>query len=296
MNDLVSVIVATYHREETLRQALLSLAEQTYPRVEILVVDDNADSDWNARVAGIVDDLLLRYPDRRTVYLKNETNLGSAGTRNRGIQAAAGDYVTFLDDDDVYLPQKIENQLAFMQEGELDYSVTDLALYYVDGRLAEKRTRHYIKATDPQSLFGYHLMHHITGTDTMMFRKEYLLRIGGFAPIDVGDEFYLMQRAIEGGGRFGYLAACDVRAIVHTSDEGLSSGEGKIAGEHRLYRHKKTYFKTMSRKDRRYIRMRHYAVLAFAEKRRGCTLAFVKNGVLSVLASPIACAKMLKER
>ncbi len=296
MSKRVSVVVATYHREEPLREALASLAAQTYRDFEIVLADDNAEDERSEAVGRIVKQFKEEHPELPLLYIRNEENLGSAKTRNRAIEAAGGDYVTFLDDDDVYLPGKIERQLQFMLEGDLDFSVTDLSLYFDDGRLAEHKTRHYIKSTDPESLFVYHLKHHITGTDTMMFKREYLLGIGGFAPIDVGDEFYLMQRAIEGGGRFGYLPVSDVRAVIHTSDEGVSSGEGKIRGEHLLYKHKKKYWKALKRRDRRYIRMRHFAVLAFAEKRRGHTLAFLKWGILSALSSPIACVKMLKER
>ena len=296
MNEKVSVVVATYHREETLKNALKSLAEQSYAEIEIVLVDDNADESWNQKVSIIVESFQKEFPSRQLLYIPNEVNLGSAKTRNRGIENASGKYITFLDDDDEYLTNKIENQVRFMQEKQLDYCVTDLALYYDNGKLAENKTRTYIKNTDAKSLFEYHLMYHITGTDTMMFKKEYLIQIGGFAPIDVGDEFYLMQRAIEGEGRFGYLPVCDVRAIIHTSDEGLSSGEGKIKGENRLYAHKKKYFDQISRKNRRYIKMRHYAVLAFAEKRRDKVGSFVKNGIISFLVSPGQAIRLILGR
>ena len=68
-----------------------------------------------------------------------------------------------------------------------------------------------------------------------MFKKEYLTKIGGFPPINVGDEFYLMHRAINGGGAFGYLPGCQVKAYVQTGEGGLSSGDGKIKGENALY-------------------------------------------------------------
>ena len=201
-----------------------------------------------------------------------------------------------VDDDDVYLPNKISNQVRFMVDGDLDFAVTDLDLYYDDGSLAEHKTRKYIQRTDSQSLLTYHLMYHITGTDTMMFKRDYLVSIGAFPPIDIGDEFYLMLRSIENGGRFGYLPTCDVRAIVHRDGTGLSGGDGKIEGENKLYEYKKQYFGRLDMKAKRYIRMRHHAVLAFAQKRRGKKLAFVREGLLSALASPVACIEMLKKR
>lgn len=296
MNKTVSVIVATYRREQTLKKALMSLAEQSYGDIEIVLVDDNADKAWNQRVNDIAESFQEEYPNVKLVCLTNTVNLGSAKTRNKGIENSSGEYITFLDDDDVYLPQKVENQVRFMERNKLDYCVTDLDLYYENGKLAEHKTRSYIKRIDRKSLFEYHLMYHITGPDTMMFRKDYLGQIAGFAPIDVGDDFYLMQRAIENDGNFGYLPVCDVRALVHISSEGLSSGDGKIKGENQLYLHKKNYFKQLSRRNRRYITMRHYAVLAFAYMRSKKMFSFLKNAAISFFVAPIQCLHLILGR
>ncbi|MBR2339983.1 MAG: glycosyltransferase family 2 protein [Clostridia bacterium] len=296
MNPKVSVVIATFRRNESLDLALSSLGEQSYSNFEIVLVDDNADAEWNAAVLKNVTKFRKAFPNIELRLLVNDENLGSAETRNKGIFNSDGQFVTFLDDDDVYLPNKISNQVRFMVDGDLDFAVTDLDLYYDDGSLAEHKTRKYIQRTDSQSLLTYHLMYHITGTDTMMFKRDYLVSIGAFPPIDIGDEFYLMLRSIENGGRFGYLPTCDVRAIVHRDGTGLSGGDGKIKGENKLYEYKKQYFGRLDMKAKRYIRMRHHAVLAFAQKRRGKTFAFIKEGIFSVLSSPIACAMMLKNR
>ena len=181
-----------------------------------------------------------------------------------------------------------------MQSGEYDYSVTDLYLYNENDKLIDRRVRDGITSTEPDALLEYHLKYHITGTDTMMFRKEYLTKIGGFAPIDVGDEFYLMQRAIEGGGKFGYLHGCEIKAYVHTGENaGVSSGKGKIRGENELFNYKKQYFSKLEPRAVRYIKARHYAVLAFAEVRRKKYGAFLKNSIKSFFSSPVACLKIL---
>ncbi|MDB8545633.1 glycosyltransferase [Turicibacter sanguinis] len=290
---IVSVVVATYKREETLRRAIESLAQQTYPNVEIIIVDDNANELWNDKVEKIIE----RYAHlNRITYIQNKTNQGSASTRNIGIRAAQGEYVTFLDDDDIYLPDKITNQIKHMIDVDSDFSITDLELFSENGIKIEKRTRNYIKNYNKQNLLQYHLMYHMTGTDTMMFKRDYLINIGGFPHINVGDEFYLMQRAIEKGGKFSYLPVCDIKAYVHTETEGLSSGESKIKGENALYEVKKKYFKELDRKAIHYIKMRHYAVLAFAELRRKHYVSFIKNALMSMIASPFECIKLLINR
>lgn len=291
-SSLVSVIIATYRRKESLERAIMSVISQTYSNVEIIVVDDNSDTEWNNIVNEIIEKCKVT-TEKPIIYIKNEHNMGSARTRNVGIDKANGEYITFLDDDDIYLPQKIEYQVRDMVKKNADYSITDLFLYYEDETLCEKRTRFYLKK-DCDDLLLKHLKYHMTGTDTMMFTKDYLIRIGGFEPIDVGDEYYLMCKAIQAGGKLVYLPRSDIKAYVHTEENGLSSGSGKINGENELYKFKKKFFSSMSPKDIRYIKMRHYAVLAFAHKRSGNVVAFLNDGIHSFLSSPLDCLQLLK--
>ncbi len=293
----VSVILPTYRREKDLACALDSLYRQRFDDFEILVIDDNDNKEWNQKVENIIKEHKEKYQNIPLLYYQNHPNLGSAKTRNVGIDAANGEFITFLDDDDIYLEEKISKQYHFMVEQELDYSITDINLYYANGKVSERRKRDYIEKDDVDSLLKYHLMYHMTGTDTFMFRTSYLRQIGGFAPIDIGDEFYLMQRAIEGKGKFGYLSGCDIKAFVHTGeDEGISSGEKKIKGENDLYEHKKQYFPRLDKKTIRYIKMRHFAVLAFAEIRRRRYLAFLINALKSFIISPMACVQLFLVR
>lgn len=282
----VSIIIPTYRREDSLKRALVSLANQTYSNIEIIVVDDNANNSWNSKVEDIIKGMNKK-ENVSIIYVQNRENKGSAETRNIGIKKATGEFITFLDDDDIYLPDKVERQVNHMIENDSDYSLTDLWLYDEKDNLIEKRVRDYIKDYSLESLERYHIMYHMTGTDTMMFRKEYLLEIGIFSPIDVGDEFYLMHKAIKGNGKFSYLPVCDVKAYVHNEISGLSSGDGKIKGENELFEYKKQYFSLLKDKDKRYIKMRHYAVLAFAELRRKDYFAFIGYSMKSFFSSPI---------
>lgn len=293
---LVSVIVATYRREQELKRALISLAAQTYPNLEVVLVDDNGDDVWNDKVEMIIKSM-KRCSHLSVLYIKNKENRGSAGSRNAGIKAASGDYITFLDDDDKYLPKKVEHQLQFMVEKDLDYCITDLALYNEQGKLAEVRQRYYLKKNKETQewdrLLVYHLLYHMTGTDTLMFRKSYLEEIGGFPPIDVGDEFYLMEQAIIHGGKFGYLPRCEVKALVHSRTEGLSSSNSKIEGENTLYRFKRRYFPRLKRKEIRHIRMRHHLVLAYAYLRKREWKNSLREGILAVGMAPFLCIRMV---
>lgn len=292
---LVSVVVATYRRELELQRALASVAAQDYSCFEIIVVDDNDDAAWNKKVDRVIEQFTAEFSDIRLKYIRNSPNLGSAKSRNAGIEAASGDYVCFLDDDDIYLPERISTQLDAMIKADADYGVTDLMLYSEKDSLIEVRTRKYIEDTSSDKLLKYHLMYHITGTDTMMFKRQYLCDIGMFSPIDVGDEFYLMKKAIENGGRFIYTPVCFVKAYVHTGDGGLSSGESKLKGEMQLYDFKKNFFDRLDRASVRYIKMRHHAVMAFAYLRIKRFGSFAIEAFKAFIVSPIGCISLLRD-
>lgn len=291
---MLSVVIATYKRDEALKKALESLTEQTYKNFEVVIVDDNADKGWSEKTAAIIE----QFNDKLDInYIVNEVNLGSAATRNKGIDAAKGEYITFLDDDDIYLPEKIEKQLADMKKSDADYGLTNLYLYNENDEIADRRTRDYIKSDKPEELFRYHLLYHMTGTDTFMFKADYLRKIGKFPMKDVGDEFYLMERAIREGGKCCYSPHCYVKAYIHTGEDGgLSSGQGKIDGENALHEEKKKHFNELSKKDVRHIKARHYAVIAFAELRQKKHFRFFKNAAAAMLISPLKSLSILFER
>ncbi len=288
----VSVILPTYRRNEQLKKALHSLANQTFRFFEIVLIDDNDEESWNRSVELIVEQFQTKKKDISLKYIQNHPNLGSAKSRNRGIEEASGEYITFLDDDDVYLPLKVEKQYEFMVDTGSDFSITNLVLYGDNGRVSQVRRHNYIKKTDKETLLQYHYMYHLTGTDTMMFKKAYLEESGGFGPIDMGDEFYLMERAIEGGGVFCYLDRCDVKAFVH-NDGRISSGKTKIDGENRLYEHKKSKFDQLSKHSVRYIKMRHHAVLAFAYLHMKEYGHFLIEGMKGFIIDPILSVQLL---
>ena len=133
-NDKISVVIPTYKRDSSmLKRAVDSVLKQTYKNIEVVVIDDNAREELsefrkNNReiIRGIKDD--------RIVFVENRNNLGSAGSRNEGIKISTGEYITFLDDDDVYLENKVLNQYEKMKEADADYSITDINLYYTDER------------------------------------------------------------------------------------------------------------------------------------------------------------------
>jgi glycosyltransferase involved in cell wall biosynthesis len=103
----VSVIIPCYRDSATLARAIDSVLAQTYPEIEVIVVNDcSPESDR-------IEAVLATYPQVR--YIRNERNMGLAGTRNVGIRAADGEFIALLDADDEYLPTKIEEQFRAVE-------------------------------------------------------------------------------------------------------------------------------------------------------------------------------------
>lgn len=101
---LVSVVIPTRDRPALLARAIASVQAQTVSDLEVIVVDDGSTTDVST-VAPAAGDLRLR-------YRRHPAPRGAAAARNTGLAAARGAFVAFLDDDDVWLPEKIERQLA----------------------------------------------------------------------------------------------------------------------------------------------------------------------------------------
>jgi glycosyltransferase involved in cell wall biosynthesis len=289
----VTIVITTYKRNSTLERAIISACDQDYTDIEIIVVDDNADPTWNHTVSSIIKKVETDQ-DRKIIYVKNQENKGVAKSRNAGITKAKGEYITFLDDDDVYLKSKVSTQLAKMKECDADFSITDMLLYDSKEKLQEKRVRNDLTNYRKRELHKYHILHHLTGNDTFMFKTDFIRRIGGYKKIDIGDDYYLIQKAILSGGKFTYLHECHVKAYLHTGEDGgLSCGQKKINGELKLQNDKKRYFSILTIKEKCYVWMRHYAVIAFAELRRKRYAAFCAYAFLSFLWNPLGFITMI---
>lgn len=119
---MVSVIVPTFNREKTILRAINSICEQTYKNIEIIIVDDcSTDNTKN-----VIESL----HNNNIVYLRHDKNKGACAARNTGIEAASGDYISFLDSDDEWLPTKIEKQIKFLEQNKADIVFCSHTFYY----------------------------------------------------------------------------------------------------------------------------------------------------------------------
>lgn len=135
IQDLVSVVIPTYKRFDTLTRAIKSVANQTYEKIEILVVDDNEPGDEYSLA---VRDLLESLNIRNLRLVTQPKHINGAAARNAGIRSAQGEYISFLDDDDIIFPEKIEKQVSMLKTlDETVGGVSCLKIFFEDGKLTK---------------------------------------------------------------------------------------------------------------------------------------------------------------
>ncbi len=195
-NILVSVVIPTYSRNESLSRAIDSVLNQTYQNFEIIVVDDNpVNSDWRA-LTEILMDKYINNPKVR--YVKNEKNLGGAGARNEGIKAAYGEYIAFLDDDDEYFSERIEKQI----ECFLNSDSEKLALVFCDA-LMTGNNEEFICYLKPRykgnCLYEAMKDNCLAPTSQWMAKKSALIDVGLFSIVPSKQDATLILKLLSQG-------------------------------------------------------------------------------------------------
>ena len=120
MADLVSIIMPSFGTAPFIAESIESVQAQSYKNWELIIVDDCSPDN--------TDDVVRPYlSDERIKYLKNEKNSGAAVSRNRALREAKGKWIAFLDSDDLWMPEKLEKQIRFMEKNGYCFSYTNYA-------------------------------------------------------------------------------------------------------------------------------------------------------------------------
>lgn len=159
--ELVSIITPSYNSSHYITETINSVLSQSYTNWELLITDDCS----RDNTVEIIQQFAVS--DSRIKLFVMERNLGAAAARNNSICRASGRYIAFLDSDDVWMPDKLEKQIAFMQSGGYAFSMTDYSLMDVDGRPLDKVMRM------PESMtYRQYLRNTAIGCLTVVIDKE----------------------------------------------------------------------------------------------------------------------------
>jgi len=139
VKSLVSIITPMFNSEPYISEAINSVINQTYTNWELLLIDDGSTD----KTLEIIEPLLALHPN--IVLIKNNMNYGAAISRNKGIEAAKGHYIAFLDGDDLWKPEKLEKQLAFINKNDCDVCFSSYDLINENGYFLNKQVKAFRK-------------------------------------------------------------------------------------------------------------------------------------------------------
>ena len=194
---LVSVIIPVYNCERFLAEAIESALAQTYRPIEVIVVDDGS-TDRSA-------DIARSYEEVHYIY---QANQGPAVARNTGLAAAQGEFIAFLDHDDVWLPNKLAVQVEHLIE-------------HPDGGLNVCRIENFLDpgVSLPPGGGDVPLMKEQINLGTMVVRRDVFSQVGDFDPgYSVADDLDWVTRAKDLGARMTILPDVLMRRRVHEAN------------------------------------------------------------------------------
>lgn len=128
-NSLVSIITPTYNCARFIAETIQSVQAQSYTNWEMIISDDCSTDNTREVIAPYLAS------DSRIKYICNEKNSGAAITRNNALKVAQGRWIAFLDSDDLWLPEKLEKQIKFMQNNDCAFSYTSYMTCREDGEI-----------------------------------------------------------------------------------------------------------------------------------------------------------------
>ena len=114
VDGMVSIIMPSWNTSRFIAESIQCVIDQTYQNWELLIVDDCS--------VDHTDDIVASFSDSRIKYFKNDKNSGAALTRNRAMREAQGEWIAFLDSDDLWSPDKLEKQISFMEKNGYVFS------------------------------------------------------------------------------------------------------------------------------------------------------------------------------
>lgn len=204
MSPSVGVVICVHDGWPYLRQAVESILGQDRPVDHLIVVDD-ASSDEGA-------DFLAQLSDPRVLVLTNDTRRGPGAAAQRGVEACGCDLIARLDADDVAEPWRIRAEVAYLE------SHPDAAMVCASARVIDEGgtlTGEYRGAPRPGVLRWELIFRNPVVQSTVMFRTAAFHAVGGYAAVEVAEDFDLWSRFARSGAELGSIADAGVRLRKH---------------------------------------------------------------------------------
>lgn len=208
---LVSVIVPAYKAEKYILEALESIKKQTYSNWEIVVVEDA----WNDKTEEIVEKFAEMVGSLRVQFVRHSFNKGIAATRNTGISLSKGEYIAWLDHDDIWLPNHLQINISALEGNQADLAYSTVQLFTdAEGCIGTWGPEKNEQENFPASL----LLRGYIVSSGVVVRKRSLQLINNFDDsLRNAEDYDCWIRMLINGAKFIYLDSISSRYRKHSS-------------------------------------------------------------------------------
>jgi glycosyltransferase involved in cell wall biosynthesis len=282
----VSVIIPTYNRAELLRLAITSVLNQTFQDFEIIVVDD-ASKDHTHKV-------VHNFRDKRIKYIRHEVNKRVAAARNTGVLNSSGNYIAFVDDDDEWLPKKLQMQVVLLEN-----SPSTVGGVYTGFVQIDRATGHILRQIVHKRrgyIYNDLLKSNFIGSPVLL-RRECFDRVGLFDErIEFGEEYDLLLR-VSKEFYFECVPECLYKYWFHGRQLSTNT-ETRIRGIEELIRkHEESFMTYRKHFSKRYISLGvlYCCTGNIGKSREACSKA-IKIYPLAIKVYFYCCLTFLGER
>ena len=222
MDYVFSCVIPTHQRPEFLRQALCSVLEQTHAAKEIIVVSDVADP----VAQQVCESVSLEGRDESLRFIHDpDSGRGASASRNRGAVAAAGEYLAFLDDDDLWQPSVLKSVVERFEELSVEMVVVCREIFSGDESHAAPPM---VEGLRPRDVAAASLG---TTGSKMFIRRDAFDRVGGFdADLPVKNDSDFFFRFLLSGGTYAVVESTLVRQRKHNFGQLTSKNEKRATG------------------------------------------------------------------
>ena len=225
---LVSIVMPAFNAAAFISESIDSVLRQTYRDWELIIVNDCSSDSTSDIVRG------YREQDPRIIILTNDRNQGVSMTRNRGVREAKGDWIAFLDSDDLWTPDKLERQMRLLHNGEENGEMPDLV--FTGSAFIDSSGRPASYCLEVPKRISYHelLKQNLISCSSVLVRKELVLKYP-MEHDDMHEDYAVWLQILKNGG---HAYGINHPLLIYRLSQSSKSGNKKKAAAmtYKVYR------------------------------------------------------------
>jgi teichuronic acid biosynthesis glycosyltransferase TuaG len=273
LSPKVSVIMPAFNAGNTIKDAIDSVKKQSFDEWELIIIDDGSTDDTSVIAQGCIT------PDPRVKLLKLERNGGLPNARNQGCMMAKGEYIAFLDSDDLWHKDKLKKQIQFHSDNpEIEISHTNF-IAFDSSKFYARPFRKFLDSNEKVrgDIYPGICYKNSIGVLTVMVKRELLIHVNLFDPsLWTMEDQDLWIRIAKEKKEFGYLT--EALAYYRISEGGISKKTGKYKRAYKKFFRKILHENNLNERLLFRYYYRHFGTVYFKkENYKLSTLYFIKS-------------------